>query len=181
MNTSCERTVGQAFLLVVGFLKKCMRERQPRQAVRRGGLSSRQIHDMMDKQEYLSYHQIHDMVDKQECSSYHQITKRKSLSPSHKSFHPRFRGARHSRGSGNRAPEMVRDQGGGSPPQTYALRFEADCNCVPVREGGEQQKANGQSVTKVNSIRPTCMMSQLIHGEIQTAEITAAEALNAKG
>jgi len=86
-----------------------------------------------------------------------------------------------SRFRGNRAPEMVRDQGGGSPPQTYALRFEADCNCVPVREGGEQQKANGQSVTKVNSIRPTCMMSQLIHGEIQTADRTSEEALNAEG
>jgi len=83
--------------------------------------------------------------------------------------------------AGMSAPEMVRDQGGGSPPQTYALRFEADCNCVPEREGGEQQKANGQSVTKVNSIRPTCMMSQLIHGEIQTADKTSVEALNAEG
>jgi hypothetical protein len=40
-------------------------------------------------------------------------------------------------------------------------------NCVAVRRGGEQPEVNDQSVTQVNSIRPTVVASLLAKGEVQ--------------
>jgi len=57
---------------------------------------------------------------------------------------------------------------GASPFQVYALRLVADRNCVAVRRGGEYREANGQSATKVNSIRPGVSASLLPSGEAQT-------------
>jgi hypothetical protein len=45
-----------------------------------------------------------------------------------------------------RAPTSAHNQRGESPLQVYALRPEADCNCVTARWGGKQQKATDQSV-----------------------------------
>jgi len=44
-----------------------------------------------------------------------------------------------------RARVKTHRQRGESPLQVAALRPEADCNCVAVRQGGEQQEANDQS------------------------------------
>jgi drug/metabolite transporter (DMT)-like permease len=52
---------------------------------------------------------------------------------------------RHSRESGNRAPESAFGQRGGSPLQVRPLRPVAECNCVAKRRGGEQQEVNDQS------------------------------------
>jgi hypothetical protein len=40
-------------------------------------------------------------------------------------------------------------------------------NCVAARRGGEQPEVNDQSVTQVNSIRPTVVASLLLDGEAQ--------------
>jgi hypothetical protein len=40
-------------------------------------------------------------------------------------------------------------------------------NCVAARRGGEQPEVNDQSVTQVNSIRPTVVASLLLTGEAQ--------------
>jgi len=40
-------------------------------------------------------------------------------------------------------------------------------NCVAARRGGEQPEVNDQSVTQVNSIRPTVVASLLGNGEAQ--------------
>jgi hypothetical protein len=42
-----------------------------------------------------------------------------------------------------------------------------DGNCVAARRGGEQPEVNDQSVTHVNSIRPTVVASLLGNGEAQ--------------
>lgn len=60
---------------------------------------------------------------------------------------------------------------GESPLQVDVLRPVADRNCVAARRGGEHRKANGQSVTQVNSIRPGCSASLLVNGEAQTGAI----------
>jgi len=38
-------------------------------------------------------------------------------------------------------------------------------NCIAARRGGEQLEVNDQSVTQVNSIRPTVVASLLANGE----------------
>jgi hypothetical protein len=45
--------------------------------------------------------------------------------------------------------------------------FVTDGNCVAARRGGEQPEVNDQSVTQVNSIRPTVVASLLLTGEAQ--------------
>ena len=40
-------------------------------------------------------------------------------------------------------------------------------NCVAARRGGEQPEVNEQSVTIVNSIRPTAVASLRVNGEAQ--------------
>jgi hypothetical protein len=40
-------------------------------------------------------------------------------------------------------------------------------NCVAERRGGEQPEVNDQSVTQVNSIRPTVVASLPVNGEAQ--------------
>ena len=67
---------------------------------------------------------------------------------------------------------MVHNQSGESPLQIYVLRFVADCNCVVERQGGEQQKANSQSVIPVNSIRLHDSASLPGKGEAQKQSIT---------
>ena len=54
------------------------------------------------------------------------------------------------------APVKAFDQKGESPFQARRYRPEVESgNCVSVRKGGEQPETNDQSVTKVNSIRPS--------------------------
>jgi hypothetical protein len=43
-------------------------------------------------------------------------------------------------------------------------------NCVAERRGGEQPEVNDQSVTQVNSIRPTVVASLLATGEAQVTQ-----------
>ncbi len=43
-------------------------------------------------------------------------------------------------------------------------------NCVAARRGGEQPEVNNQSVTQVNSIRPTVVASLLLKGEAQMTQ-----------
>jgi hypothetical protein len=62
----------------------------------------------------------------------------------------------------------VPSQRGASPLQADALRLVADRNCVAARRGGKQRKANDQSATQVNSIRPGRVTSLLASGEVQT-------------
>ena len=57
---------------------------------------------------------------------------------------------------------------GASPLQVDVLRPVADRNRVAARRGGEHRKANGQSATKVNSIRPDCLASLPSYGEART-------------
>ena len=45
--------------------------------------------------------------------------------------------------------------------------FVTDGNCVAARRGGEQPEVNDQSVTQVNSIRPTVVASLPVNGEAQ--------------
>ena len=56
-------------------------------------------------------------------------------------------------------------QKGVSPFQADVLRLVADRNCVAMRRGGEHRKANDQSQTFVNSIRPVDLASLLANGE----------------
>ena len=66
------------------------------------------------------------------------------------------------------ASVSVRGQGGASPPQVDALRPVTDGNRVAARRGGKQPEVNGQSATKVNSIRPSRAVSLQAKGEAQT-------------
>jgi hypothetical protein len=68
------------------------------------------------------------------------------------------------------ASVSVPGQGGESPSQVDVLRLVADRNCVAARRGGEHRKANDQSATQVNSIRPACAASLPTNGEAQTGE-----------
>lgn len=69
------------------------------------------------------------------------------------------------------------EQWGASPHQVDVLRPVVDRNCVTARWGGEQRKANGQSATKVNSIRPGCLASLPSYGEAQTGAIRKSRTL----
>src|SRR4051812_28874613 len=62
----------------------------------------------------------------------------------------------------------VQGQGGASPPQVDALRPVTDGNRVAARRGGKQPEVNGQSATKVNSIRTPRAASLQAKGEPQT-------------
>src|SRR3954451_14445720 len=66
------------------------------------------------------------------------------------------------------ASVSVQGQGGASPPQVDALRPVTDGNRVAARRGGKQPEVNGQSVTKVNSIRPSRVASLQAKVEAQT-------------
>jgi hypothetical protein len=66
------------------------------------------------------------------------------------------------------ASVSVQGQGGASPPQVDALRPVTDGNRVAARRGGKQPEVNGQSATKVNSIRPSRSASLQAKGEAQT-------------
>jgi hypothetical protein len=66
------------------------------------------------------------------------------------------------------ASVSVQGQGGASPPQVDALRPVTDGNRVAARRGGKQPEVNGQSATKVNSIRPSRVASLQAKGEAQT-------------
>ena len=81
------------------------------------------------------------------------------------------------RDAGSSAFVSVLGSGGESPPQVCVLRPVADRNCVAARRGGEHRKANGQSVTQVNSIRPYCLASLLDNGEAQTGTIRKSRKL----
>ncbi|MFN6138404.1 MAG: hypothetical protein ACK480_07880, partial [Planctomycetota bacterium] len=50
---------------------------------------------------------------------------------------------------------------GGSPNQGNRHHPVTKSNCVAARQGGEQLEVNEQSVTKVNSIRPSLSWSVL--------------------
>ena len=69
------------------------------------------------------------------------------------------------------APESAHEQRGGSPLRAYALRPESECNCAAVRQGGEQQEENNQSVRPqgLNPVRQDRVTSLLANGEVQTA------------
>ena len=54
-----------------------------------------------------------------------------------------------------RAPVKAIEQSGESPDQSIRYRSVAKGNRVFKRKGGEQLAANEQSVTQVNSIRPS--------------------------
>ena len=58
---------------------------------------------------------------------------------------------------------------GESPDRGIRYRPVANGNCVFNRKGGEQPKANEQSVTKVNSIRPSLSGSVLATREPLTS------------
>ena len=58
---------------------------------------------------------------------------------------------------------------GESPDRGSRYRPVANGNCVFNRKGGEQPKANEQSVTKVNSIRPSLSGSVLVNREPLTS------------
>ena len=66
-------------------------------------------------------------------------------------------GGTHSEGSrpAARAPVKAIEQSGESPDQSIRYRSVAKGNRVFKRKGGEQLAANEQSVTQVNSIRPS--------------------------
>jgi hypothetical protein len=68
------------------------------------------------------------------------------------------------------ASVSVQGQGGASPPQVDALRPVTDGNRVAARRGGKQPEVNGQSATKVNSIRPSRVASLQAKGEAQTGD-----------
>ena len=57
------------------------------------------------------------------------------------------------------------EQKGASPFQVDVSDLVAESNCVSERKGGEQLDAKHQSVTKVNSIRPSLSGSQLANDE----------------
>ena len=60
---------------------------------------------------------------------------------------------------------------GASPLQVDVLRPVVNRNCVAARRGGEHRKTNGQSATKVNSIRPGWLASLPSYGEAQSGAI----------
>jgi hypothetical protein len=62
---------------------------------------------------------------------------------------------------GASAPVKAIELSGESPDRGIRYRPVANGNCVFNRKGGEQPKANEQSVTKVNSIRPSLSGSVL--------------------
>ena len=68
------------------------------------------------------------------------------------------------------APVKAIEQSGESPDQSLRYRSVAEGNCVFNRKGGKQLEANEQSVTKVNSIRPSLSGSLLATGEPLTSQ-----------
>ena len=68
------------------------------------------------------------------------------------------------------APVKAIEQSGESPDQSIRYRSVAKGNCVFNRKGGEQLAANEQSVTKVNSIRPSLSGSVLVKREPLTTQ-----------
>ena len=68
-----------------------------------------------------------------------------------------------------RAPVKAIEQSGASPDQRNRWCSVAESNCVFNRKGGEQLEAKEQSVTKVNSIRPSLSGSGRIHREPLTS------------
>ena len=67
------------------------------------------------------------------------------------------------------APVKAIEQSGESPDQSIRYRSVAEGNCVFNRKGGEQLEENEQSVTKVNSIRPSLSGSVLVKREPLTS------------
>jgi hypothetical protein len=63
------------------------------------------------------------------------------------------------------APVKAIEQSGESPDRGIRYHPVAEGNCVFNRKGGEQLEANEQSVTKVNSIRPSLSGSVLASRE----------------
>ena len=68
------------------------------------------------------------------------------------------------------------EQSGESPDQSIRYRSVVEGNCVFNRKGGEQLETKGQSVTKVNSIRPSLSGSVLVQREPLTSHIDPDEA-----
>ena len=67
------------------------------------------------------------------------------------------------------APVKAIELSGGSPDQGSRYRPVSEGNCVFNRKGGEQLEENEQSVTKVNSIRPSLSGSVLVNREPLTS------------
>ena len=72
------------------------------------------------------------------------------------------------------------NQGGESPSQVYLLRPVADCNCVTVMWGGEQQEANDQPVGRRTQFRPADLASLPRTGEAQNHDNGMRRALTGK-
>ena len=67
------------------------------------------------------------------------------------------------------APVKAIELSGESPDQGSRYRPVSEGNCVFNRKGGEQLEENEQSVTKVNSIRPSLSGSVLVNREPLTS------------
>ena len=70
------------------------------------------------------------------------------------------------------APVKAIELLGGSPNQGNRYHPVTKSNCVAARQGGEQLEVNEQSVTKVNSIRPSLSGSVLVIHEPLTAQMS---------
>ena len=75
-----------------------------------------------------------------------------------------------------RAPVKAIEQSGESPDWGIRYRPIVEGNCVFNRKGGEQPEAKEQSVTKVNSIRPSLSGSVRAKREPLTARYVPDEA-----
>ena len=67
------------------------------------------------------------------------------------------------------APVKAIELSGESPDRGSRYRPVSEGNCVFNRKGGEQLEENEQSVTKVNSIRPSLSGSVLVKREALTS------------
>ena len=74
------------------------------------------------------------------------------------------------------APVKAIELSGESPDQRSRYLSVAESNCVFNRKGGKQPEANEQSVTKVNSIRPSLSGSVLAKREPLTSRHDPDEA-----
>ena len=74
------------------------------------------------------------------------------------------------------APVKAIELSGESPDQSIRYRSVAEGNCVFNRKGGKQPEANEQSVTQVNSIRPSLSGSELANREPLTSRVNPDEA-----
>ena len=96
---------------------------------------------------------------------YKRLVRQADVSPAGRNFSASCPKARQARGQSQCEHTCMNSRGESPTPPGTSNGRAANGNCVVMRRGGEQPKAEPWSQTKVNSIRPTASASLLGKGE----------------